>query len=173
LVEGSGRFMRSWMLAEQWAVVILHPGEMPANPDPERYHRAVIGLEAAKRYPEATRAWRAALALWPSDPVAMFGLGNALYAEGDVDGARSAWERYVREKPDDPAGLNNLAVALAESGCPGRGLELAEDALSMLSPGDRIYQEVRRTVDDLRAESTVEDAGNCLLPEDPTGPDRR
>lgn len=166
LVERTGRFMRTWRLADRWAVVILHPGEMPVKPDPERYHRAVIGLEAAGRYAEAARAWQAALNVWPGDSVALFGLGNALYAEGDLNGARSAWERYVTENPDDPAGLNNLAVALAESGCVQRGQALAKAALAQLSQEDPLYADVLDTLDDLQTETAVEDPDYCRSPGD-------
>lgn len=161
LAERTGRFMRTWNRADRWAVVILHPGEMPANPDLGRYREAALGLEVARRYREAAQAWTTALAVWPDDPVALFGLGNALYAEGDLAGAKSAWERYVSEQPDDPAGLNNLAVVLGESGCPGRGLELAQSALSGLSPTDPMYDEILKTADDLTARARVEDPGHC------------
>lgn len=166
LVERTGRFMRTWDLADRWAVVILHPGEMPVDPDPERYHRAVIGMEAARRYAAASRAWRSALDVWPDDPVALFGLGNARYAEGDLDGARAAWERYVTQNPDDPAGLNNLAVVLAESGCLRRGQALAKAALARLSTESPMYADVLDTLEDLQTESAVEDPEYCRQPGD-------
>jgi hypothetical protein len=166
LAERTGRFMRTWDLADRWAVVILHPGEMPADPDPGRYHRAVLGMEAAGRYAGAARAWQAALNIWPGDSVALFGLGNALYAEGDLNGARLAWERYVTKNPDDPAGLNNLAVALAESGCVRRGQALARAALAQLSRDDPLYADVLDTLNDLQTETAVEDPDYCRSPGD-------
>jgi len=170
VAESTGKFVRTWKRAGRWAVVILHPGELPVDPEPERYQQAVLGLEAARRYPEAARSWEAALSIWPDNPVALFGLGNAFYAQGDLTGARSAWERYVMERPDDPAGLNNLAVVLGESGCARRGLELASAALSALSPDDPIYTDVRRTVDDLQGGSAFGDPDYCRAPGDEVSP---
>jgi len=166
LVERTGHFMRTWDLADRWAVVILHPGEMPVDPDPERYHRAVIGMEAARRYAAAGRAWRSALEVWPDDPVALFGLGNALYAEGDLNGARAAWERYVTQNPDDPAGLNNLAVVLAESGCVRRGQALAKAALARLPTESPMYADVLDTLEDLQTQTAIEDPEYCRQPGD-------
>ncbi len=170
LAETTGRFMRTWDKAERWAVVVLHPGELPAAPDLERYREAVLGLEVSGRYREAARAWTAALTVWPDDPVALFGLGNALYAEGDMSGARSAWERYVTRKPGDPPGLNNLAVVLGESGCAVRALDLARAALSGLSPSDPLYADIRDTVEDLQAETALEDPDYCRAPDESARP---
>ncbi len=154
------KFARSWDSAGNWGVVVLRPGEMPARPDRDHYRRAVLGLEAATRFAEAAVAWQAALAYWPEDPVALFGLGSARYALKDLAGARSAWERYVRGNPDDVPGLNNLAVVLGELGCPGRGLRLAERALSRSTPHDPLHAEVLDTIEALRGmPRRTEDAG--------------
>lgn len=168
--ERTGRFMRTWGLADHWAVVIMRPGELPADPDPRRYHRAAIGLEVAGQYAAAARAWRTGLETWPGDPVALFGLGNALYAQGDTDGARSAWERYVAERPADPAGLNNLAVVLAASGCAGRAMELAGDALNRVAPSDPMYQEILETLENIREEAALQGGESCTPPHDPGAP---
>ena len=171
VAESTGKFMRTWRKADKWAVVILHPGQLPADPEPGRYHQAVLGLEASRQYLAAARAWEAALALWPDDPVALFGLGNALYAQGDLSGARSAWERYVQVMPDDPAGLNNLAVALGELGCARRALGLARAALSGVSPADPIFGDVVKTVDDLQPVPPFDDPDFCQSPGNETRPE--
>lgn len=158
------RFVRSWDRADRWAFVVLRPGEMPALPDVERYRRAALGLEAAAQYRPAARAWQAALAVWPDDPVALFGLGNARYALGDLSGARSAWERFVSDNPGDRAGLNNLAVVLGEIGCPERGLRLARRALSGLPPGDAMAAELLDTIGRLDATHANADPVSCEPP---------
>jgi tetratricopeptide (TPR) repeat protein len=156
------KFIRSWDSAGNWGAVVLRPGEMPASPDLDHYRRAVLGLEAATRFAEAAVAWQAALDYWPEDPVALFGLGSARYALRDLDGARSAWERYVRGNPDDVPGLNNLAAVLGELGCPGRGLQLAERALSRSSPHDPHHAEVLDTVETLRGLPRRTERAECM-----------
>ena len=155
------KFVRSWDSAGNWGVVVLRPGEMPARPDLDRYRRAVLGLEAAARYAEAAVAWQAALQYWPEDSVALFGLGSARYALNDLDGARSAWERYVRDNPDDVPGLNNLAVVLGELNCTKRGLRLAERALSRSSPDDELYAELLDTIEALRGRPHHPEGAEC------------
>lgn len=162
----TGKFMRTWDKADRWAVVVLQPGDLPVDPQPDRYHRAVMGLETSGRHAEAARAWQAALGVWPDDRVALFGLGNAVYALGDFAGARAAWERYVILKPDDPPGRNNLAVVLGQLGCQRRALRLARRTLAGLSPDDVLYPDVLDTVETLQAMSLGDDAAYCRPPGD-------
>lgn len=146
LQMSSTKFMSSWDKAGRWALVVLHPDEAPADPRRERLHRAVLGLEAAGRPAEASQAWRVVLHIWPDDSVALFGLGNARYSLGDLHGARVAWERYVKQNPAEPSGLNNLAVVLGDLGCRNLALELARATLNTLAPDDEAYPQVFDTV---------------------------
>lgn len=156
------KFMRSWDKADRWAVVVLRPDEAPVDPRRERLHHAVLGLEAAGRPAEASQAWSAVLNIWPDDSVALFGLGNARYALGDREGARAAWERYVKQNPGDPSGSNNLAVVLADLGCRTLALDLARQTLSTLAPGDDAYPQVLDTVSTLESLPTGRDPDHCL-----------
>lgn len=153
LVTATSTFMRTWDKADRWAVVVLQPGALPVDPQPGSYQRAVMGLEASGRHAEAARAWQAALDVWPDDPVATFGLGNAAYALGDFTGARAAWERYVILKPGDPPGLNNLALVLGQLGCHRRALRLARGTLAGLPTDNAFYPDVLDTVETLQAMS--------------------
>ena len=162
----TGKFMRTWDKADRWAVVVLQPGDLPVDPQPDRYHRAVMGLETSGRHAEAARAWQAALRIWPDDRVAQFGLGNVAYARDDLAGARAAWERYLILNPDDPPGLNNLAVVLGRLGCQRRALRLARDALAGLSPDDALYPDVLDTTEALQAMSQGDDPAHCRPPGD-------
>jgi hypothetical protein len=155
------RFLTSWDRAGRWAVITLMPGELPARPARDRYHRAATGLEAAGHPAGAARAWHAALETWPDDETALFGLGNALFAGGDLAGARDAWERYLARNPDDVAGRNNLAVLLGRMGCRDRALSLASAALADLTSDALLYREVLDTVRSLEAMPPGAEAAGC------------
>ena len=49
LVMRQSRFAQSWARADNWAVVILEPGELPRSRDPAGFIRAVAGLESVGR----------------------------------------------------------------------------------------------------------------------------
>jgi hypothetical protein len=164
LIMSARKFLRTWERADRWGFVVVRPGELPAAIEPAAYSRAVIGLESVGRFAEAARAWEAGLKITPGQPVYLFGLGNARYALDDLAGARAAWEHYVALRPEDPSGLNNLAVALGELGCRERGMSLAERALDNLPEADPARTEISRSLQTLRAMPPGRDAGNCQAP---------
>lgn len=67
--------------------------------------------ERDQRYAEAARLFEHAARLDPSDPAAQNGLGNVLYARGDLDGAITAIGRAVELDPDYTAARHDLALA--------------------------------------------------------------
>jgi len=125
------RFIASWRRASSWGLVVLRPGELPAQPDPERYLEAVAALEAVGRYEAALAAYRAALTRWPNDARALLGVGNALYGLGDLQGAAHAYRRLVAEAPNNPVGYNNLAQVLAEQGHRAEAPRLLAQGLAL------------------------------------------
>ena len=159
LTLSTDRFLASWDRAGRWAVVIVVPGELPARPVTDRYHVAVAALETAGHPAGAARAWQAALEIWPDDETALFGLGNALLAGGDLAGAR-----YLTKRPYDVPGRNNLAVLLGQMGCRDRALSLASAALEDLTSDAMLYREVLDTVQSLEAMPPGADAAGCRAP---------
>lgn len=164
LVMSARKFHKTWDRADRWGFVVVSPGQLPAGVDAAAYAKAVAGLETVGRFEEAARAWEAGLAESPSDPIYLFGLGNARYALGDKAAARAAWERLVRLRPDDPSGLNNLAVVLGEFGCIERARSLANRALATLPQGDPAAEEIRHTLESLGSGPGEPDAAHCQPP---------
>ena len=161
-VTPAGEFMRSWDLAERWALVLLPPGELPAALDRERYFAAVAGLEATGRHAEAARAWAAALGPWPDDAVALFGHATASHLAGDHATAYDAYVALLVLEPGHAAGLNNLAYLLAGQGCPVAAGVLARRALTAAAPGGAIAAAAEDTLAGLSA--GVKEGGACRLP---------
>lgn len=126
----AARFLRSWDRGGRWGLVLLRPGQLPAAPDRARYFDAVAGLEETGHHAAAVLAWEAALAAWPGDPVARFGLATASYLGGDLVAARDAYRALLRAQPGHAAALNNLAHVMAELGCPATARALAARAVA-------------------------------------------
>ena len=158
------KFHKTWDRADRWGFVVLTPGQLPARVEAGAYARAVAGLEATGHFEEAARAWEAGLAESPSEPLYLFGLGNARYALGDKPAARAAWERLVWLRPDDPSGLNNLAVVLGEFECVERAQALARRAMEVLPEGDPAADEISHTLSTLSASPVRPDAAHCQPP---------
>lgn len=79
--------VRTWALADKWAIVALRPGELPAADDPSGSLRAVAATEATNSAVELTAAYEAAVQRWPESDTAWFGLANALRRAGQFDRA--------------------------------------------------------------------------------------
>lgn len=127
----AAEFLRTWDLAGRWAMVTLVPGELPASREPHRYLEAVTAMETAGADPATlVSAYRAALARWPKNFVARFGLANALRSSGDLTKATEIYHSLLAERPEEPAVVNNLADLLVERGCSDEALLLVDRILA-------------------------------------------
>jgi hypothetical protein len=122
-------FLRTWRRSDYWGVVVLRPEQLPENVDRGRYFGAVAALEQAAQPDAAKRAWQTALANWPGDPTALFGLGNARLNGGDFECATASYRSLLDEHPGVIVARNNLALALAELGREDEALKEIERAL--------------------------------------------
>jgi len=111
------RFAGAWHRGGRFAMTVLRPGEVPAHADAARFIEAAAGLEAAGQRPAAAKAYDAAIARWPAEPLAWLGRGNVAYADGDRAAAADAWVRAILLDPKNAAARNNLAEVLLEAGC--------------------------------------------------------
>ena len=59
-----------------------------------------VAYEKSERVPEATDAYKRALALEPDYDLAMFNLGGVLWNSGDREQALLTWRRAVEQFPD-------------------------------------------------------------------------
>jgi tetratricopeptide (TPR) repeat protein len=125
------KFMRSWALGRHWAIVILRPGQMPADAHAGRYLQAASGLEAAERFGAALEAYRTALRRWPDNATALLGVGNALYRQGDLPAAETAYRTLAAIHPRDAIARNNLAQVMLDRGDPRAALSEIEAGLAL------------------------------------------
>lgn len=153
----AAEFGRSWALGKQWAMVVLKPGELPAGDDASRYLKSVADVEAVRGAAGLAPAYRAALARWPDNRVARFGLANALDADGQLADARKEYQALLAQDPNDLAPLNNLADVLRRSGCRRQALATIDRALALATPTHALRPALERT----RGEITAMPAGDA------------
>ena len=84
--------------------------------DAEKFDAALTAL--AQVHPGSDRVLADDVAGWT------YAAGMSLLNEGQPERARAAFERQVRERPDDPTGLWGLARVQAESGAHAEALKL-------------------------------------------------
>lgn len=112
----ASRFARTWTASENWGMVALRPGELPAMPVQANYLQAAAALEAVGQTDEAAAAFNVAVEYWPQSSVALFGLANAYYSGGDLVKAEEIYRLSLELEPDSVAILNNLAQVLLDQG---------------------------------------------------------
>lgn len=138
VVMKTGKFMRTWELADNWALVTLRPGEFPVDPDESRYLQAVAALESAGKPGSAIAFYQAALQRWPNSTLAMFGLGNSYYLQGDLQQAQAQYRRLLAVQSGNTAARNNLAQVLADRGCNDAAFAEVDAALASAKPGSPV-----------------------------------
>jgi tetratricopeptide (TPR) repeat protein len=140
-------FAQTWAKANHWGLVLLRPGELPAEVERERYLRAVAPLERVAPGPATAKAWRAGLSLWPNDLTALIGLANAHHSQANLPGAVQVLNDAVAAHPDSGEAHNNLAFVLGEQGRYDEALEHARRAVTL---GGRNVDAFRDTLRKLR-----------------------
>jgi hypothetical protein len=163
------RFAGAWQRAGNWAVTLLEPGVLPARPDPMAYLEACAGLEAAGMLDAAARAYAAAAARWPENPLVHLGLGNVAYARGAFAAAAAAYRQGLRLAPDDAALRNNLAQALLDAGCRGEALAEARRAVE-LARGSALEPAARATLDAASRDGSTDTCADAAVGAEPGRP---
>jgi hypothetical protein len=153
-------FVRSWALADRWAMIALVPGELPAAPDPIRFITAAAALEESGSLALAERAYVAAVDRWPRAPLPRLALANARLAQGDATGAEHILGEAVPTEPDDAAVRNNYAELLARRSCVAAARRVIEPARA-LAAGGPLAATVEATARALDGQSAAHDPADC------------
>ncbi len=149
LLMNGTRFARSWSRAGSWGVVVLRPGEIPRDADADRYTTAVAALESLGQWTAAEKGYEAALTRWPDQLTALFGLGNVLLMKKEYGRAEGLFRHFLKQQPDNPAALNNLAEALRCQGRTNEALTVVAHGLAITPlPADLavVLQQTRRQI---------------------------
>ena len=128
-------FERTWQRAGQWAYLVMPPGDIPVTATPENYLLAAYDLERSGFNQLALESYRGAAKRWPENSTALMALGNSEYSMGYMAQAQSVFTRVIQRHPEDGSAWNNLAYALAGSGCHQAAVSAVQCA-SQLAPTD-------------------------------------
>lgn len=123
-------FANTWQKGNHWGFVVLPPGMLPASPDAVRYLNAVINAESQLTTNQAIEAYRVAVARWPENVAAWFGLGNMQYRDGRQDAAELSWQMVLQRQNNHAGAANNLAELLAERGEVSKAIAFLGKTLS-------------------------------------------
>ena len=139
-------FERTWQRADRWALLVLEPGDVPANAAPDAWFQALVELE--RRRPQAAAAgYEAGLARWPDDSGLLLGFANLRYAGGELEAAAALLRRLLEVHPAYAPGWNNLAQISLELGRPGEAERQAREALRL---GGRYAGTYRQTLAEIQ-----------------------
>jgi tetratricopeptide (TPR) repeat protein len=116
------RLLKTWDRAQRWGVVVLNPGELPANRDVQPYISSVAALEQVGSLRAALVSYEAGLQRWPASTALQFGAANTLQQTGDSISAIAMYEGLIAQNPDYWFATNNLAHTLALMGCKAHAL---------------------------------------------------
>jgi tetratricopeptide (TPR) repeat protein len=141
-------FQNTWARAEDWGLLVLNPGELPATAAESKFVEAVIGLEKAKQPAEAVDGYRAALSRWPHNLAAMMGIGNSYYELGDLKNSEAAFRQATEAYPREGAAFNNLAHVLLAQGRREDALAVAQRAVALGGPNQGLFQ---KTLEEIQA----------------------
>jgi tetratricopeptide (TPR) repeat protein len=129
-----GTFEHTWRRGGYWAMLALPPTRLPASVAATDYLNAVAKLERAGAFESAHAAYARALERWPSNLMALIGLGNTAYRAGDFETAEQAFREATRAHPRSSAAHNNLAQTLAELARYDEALAEAREAVGLGGP---------------------------------------
>lgn len=144
-LQSAPQFMKTWGRSGFWAMVTLEPGVLPAVPDEAEYLRAAAGMEAAGETRAALAAYAAARSAWPDSLIALLGLGNTHYINGDLESAEANYRAVLAADPLHAVALNNLAQVLADRGCYGEASATIEQALAAAGEDSAFASSLRET----------------------------
>ncbi len=124
-------FEHTWKRSGYWAMLALPPGKMPQTVAEPVYVAAAAALEKSGQPKGAEAAYAAALKLWPLNLTARIGMGNAAYAQGEVQRAEISYRQATLDHSDSAIAFNNLAQALADQQRYAEALDSVHQAVSL------------------------------------------
>ncbi len=127
-------FERTWKGGGRWAMLALPPQRLPASLAVPDYLGVVMKLEKGGQPEPARTAYDSVLRRAPENLVALLGLGNTAYVQGDFETAERAFRRATLTHPRSAAAHNNLAQTLADLDRYEEALAEAQIAVSLGGP---------------------------------------
>ncbi len=121
-----GTFAALWERSNNWGVVLIPPGQLPASATPEKFLRSAYDFEKIGMTNEAITAYETALTRWPDYIPILFALGNAYYNSHQISKAEEVYRYILLIDHKYPYALNNLADLLCHTSRSDEALKLLD-----------------------------------------------
>ncbi len=160
--ENTNRFLYSWALADNWAMVVLRPGELPATATAEAYTEMLAASEGRLNSASATAALETGLSSWPTDPDLLFAAGNHARLANDPQMAADRYRAALLYEPQHLGAMNNYADLLREESCFASALNQIIAARRAAPPDSAVYPVIDATAQEIKAAGKaykLQDAG--------------
>lgn len=131
------RFDATWARSDRWGFVVADPGTLPEGISARNALEAISAYEETHGPKQALSSWQALVARYPSNPLAQFALGNALYANGQPEKAMAAFDAATQYDAQMGAAWLNLGILRRQQNKP----EEARDALIQAASIEGSWQE--------------------------------
>ena len=139
-------FEKTWARGDFWGLLVLEPTQIPISATENKYLAAVLGLEKSRQFRAAVEGYQTALSRWPQSLTALMGIGNSLYAMGNLQAAEDAFRNAAEVHPRAGAAFNNLAQVLMEQGRNREALEAAQRAVDLGGPMRAVYESTLKEI---------------------------
>lgn len=149
--ESTERFLYSWMLADNWAMVVLRPGELPATATPAAYTEMLAASEGRMNSASAKAAFEIGLRSWPNDPDLLFAAGNHARLTQDSQTAAARYRAALLHDPAHLGAMNNYADLLREESCFASALKQISAARRAAGADSFIYPVLDATAQEIKA----------------------
>lgn len=140
-------FRHMWARGQNWAMLALPPGRLPATAEPLPLLQQGSALEQMGKNGEAGSIYQAASKRWPDHSAIWFAAGNVAYRAGDLSGAEADWRRSLVLDADAAAARHNLIELLWQQRRQQEALLLLREGLRrdpsqplLLPLADRLQQ---------------------------------
>ena len=134
-------FQKTWARGNDWGLLVIPPDRLPATVNESKYVQAALGLEKAGKNRAALTAFKTAHNQWPQNFIALMGIGNNLYALGDLTRSAKAFAQAARLHPEAGDAFNNLAQVLYELGRHRDAEKAARSAVELGGPHRQVYRQ--------------------------------
>lgn|GEM_PF-5116601 len=121
-----------------------NPRTPPRSEQISTYRALVETYVTQKRYPDAIRAAKEALGLFPKDPEFHLLLADAAVQGGDSQTAEQAYREAIPLAPDDPRTYQGLAKVLLDQKRPEEAIRLLKKAIALNPEGADSYDALGR-----------------------------
>lgn len=119
-----------WKRSDNWGIILLPPGELPAKVSSKTFLRAAYEFEKKGKIEEAIRTYESGLTRWPEEIDILFALANANFNAFNLSAAEKNYRKLLVLKPSHKLALNNLSMLLCRSGRPDEALKLLDNVVS-------------------------------------------